>query len=567
MKSIMFLAFRNFIRQRRRNMMLGAAVAFGVMVLTVAMAFTNGLTDTILNRIVIYMCGHIQINVFEQGRFMTPIIRDKQRFEDLLRANVTDIEKIEESMGTLCRAVGNGQGDYVYLVGADADQKFTESFMLDQGSFADYQQPGGYLPVLLSTQKAKVLKVKVSDTINLRFTNVSGQANTATLKVVGIMKSQNVWMDWAIFVPKATFKQIVGYRPYETGALRVRLKYPKTSAAQADRLWQKMLPLPALIQGQYGTAQLNAVAWNIDSDAAAARSWLGISDPQWTPETKGGVLDQRLAQALKLRVGDELSLKYPAKFNAAVADLRFKVVAIAKFPAGVSPQTVWVDNDTFFKAYNYQLPKMLALPAELKSLAQPWLAPEWMLLKRSADTKGYQKKMQDIMKAPQVQPIVDMATMYEMASTVVAMEGALNLAALIVACVLLTIIMVGVLNALRMTIRERTQEIGTMRAVGVQRAQIRAMFLWEAVYLALLGWAVGMLAGFLVMKLITLHQFGIENPLNMVMVDRRIFFMPTLGHALENLGLLLFFMLLTAYGPAKQAARLSPAAAFRQAKG
>ena len=150
---------------------------------------------------------------------------------------------------------------------------------------------------------------------------------------------------------------------------------------------------------------------------------------------------------------------------------------------------------------------------------------------------------------------------------VVSMEGALNLAALIVAMVLLVIIMVGVLNSLRMTIRERTQEIGTMRAVGIQRSQIRALFLWESVFLALSGWVVGLIAGFVVMKLITLHQFGVENPLNMVMVDRRIFFLPTMSHAIQNLVLLVMFMLATAYGPASQAAKLSPATAFRQAKG
>ena len=392
MKIIIFLALRNFIRQRRRNIMLGGAIAFGIMVLTVAMAFTNGLTDTILNRIVIYMCGHVQINMVEQGRFMTPIIRDKDRFEKLVKNNIEGIDKIEESMGTLCRAVGNGQGDYVYMVGSDVDQKFTESFMLDQGRFIDYQKPGNYLPVLMSTQKAKALKVRVNDSINIRFTNVSGQANTATLKVVGIMKSQNVWMDWAIFVPQNSFKTIMGYRLYETGALRVRLHDPRTSAMQADRLWKKLTPPLAIISGHSGGHPLSVVAFKIDSDADKVRNGLGITDQNWSPESKGAVIDQRLAQQLGLKVGDGLKIIYQPKFETGAATIDGKVAALAIFPTDLSISTVLMNNDEFFRAHNFCLPKDSAVLSTVPPNWQQWLAPEWTLLKRSTDTRGYEKK-------------------------------------------------------------------------------------------------------------------------------------------------------------------------------
>jgi putative ABC transport system permease protein len=50
------------------------------------------------------------------------------------------------------------------------------------------------------------------------------------------------------------------------------------------------------------------------------------------------------------------------------------------------------------------------------------------------------------------------------------------------------------------SVSERTAEIGLMRAVGVGRAQITAVFLAEAVMLAGLGGAVGLGVGWLLVQ-------------------------------------------------------------------
>ena len=58
LKLLNSLAFRNLIRQRRRNLLLGVAIAFGTMILILANSFSRGITDTLLNKIVVQMTGH-----------------------------------------------------------------------------------------------------------------------------------------------------------------------------------------------------------------------------------------------------------------------------------------------------------------------------------------------------------------------------------------------------------------------------------------------------------------------------------------------------------------------------
>jgi len=60
----------------------------------------------------------------------------------------------------------------------------------------------------------------------------------------------------------------------------------------------------------------------------------------------------------------------------------------------------------------------------------------------------------------------------------------------------LLIVVVGVSNTYAMIVFERTREIGTMRALGMQRPGVVALFVIESLYLALTGGIIGVAGGF-----------------------------------------------------------------------
>ncbi len=64
--------------------------------------------------------------------------------------------------------------------------------------------------------------------------------------------------------------------------------------------------------------------------------------------------------------------------------------------------------------------------------------------------------------------------------------------------VLLFIIALGIMNSMWMAVRERTSEIGTLRAMGMSRQRVLLMFLTEAMLLGLIGTILGVSLGALI---------------------------------------------------------------------
>ena len=72
--------------------------------------------------------------------------------------------------------------------------------------------------------------------------------------------------------------------------------------------------------------------------------------------------------------------------------------------------------------------------------------------------------------------------------------------------IFLVIVMIGILNTYRVIVYERTREIGTMRAIGMQASDVKLIFLYEAAALAVIASAIGFGLG-----LVTFHFVGLFN--------------------------------------------------------
>jgi len=129
--------------------------------------------------------------------------------------------------------------------------------------------------------------------------------------------------------------------------------------------------------------------------------------------------------------------------------------------------------------------------------------------------------------------------------------------------IILVIIMVGLMNSYRMVMLERTAEIGTMRAMGVQKAAIRNIFIWEALFVALTGAVIG-----LVLALITMYGLGTIDlnqyeDFTFFLSKGKLFFENSIPRISFNVLLLCIMSMLAVLVPARAAANLEPAEALR----
>lgn len=138
------------------------------------------------------------------------------------------------------------------------------------------------------------------------------------------------------------------------------------------------------------------------------------------------------------------------------------------------------------------------------------------------------------------------------------MVGVLNKVGLVIFLILLLVTMVGITNTFRMIMIERTKEIGTMRAFGMQREQVRGIFLLEALFLGLLGSFGGLLLSGLSAFILGKITFKVDPSMQFFLNRGQISFLFSPARVLVNLALVAATSLLAAYWPARAAAKLSP---------
>src|SRR6185436_7561587 len=80
--------------------------------------------------------------------------------------------------------------------------------------------------------------------------------------------------------------------------------------------------------------------------------------------------------------------------------------------------------------------------------------------------------------------------------------GVLTLAVGAIAAISLTVAGIGIMNVMLVSVSERTREVGLLRAVGVGRRQVLAVFLTEAALLSSAGGLFGLAVGWMAIEIL-----------------------------------------------------------------
>ena len=321
------------------------------------------------------------------------------------------------------------------------------------------------------------------------------------------------------------------------------------------------------------SASMNLVLAGVDvAREPAFRKVLRLVDGRLEDLGKPGtvLLFEGQADRLKVKVNDVITLSAPtARGVNNTADVR--IAAIARNVGLLSAFSAFIQADTLRQLYGLNATTTGALHLYLKDPAaaarvaarlrtafaqagfrvrEPEAQPYWIKLMQSVPSEDWSGQQLDVTTADE--------EMGQFKQFILALRVVTGLLVII----LMTVVVIGILNTLAIAIRERTREIGTLRAIGMHRRKVLWLFVLETALLGLLGTAAGALVAAGIAG--TLNAVGIALPeaVQVFLAQERLHFLLDPRAILGDVLFLAAITIVASVFPARRAARLKPVTAM-----
>lgn len=443
------IAVRNITRQKKRSILLGGAIAFGVMIITLIGSFSRGIAETASATFTDILGGQIYITGEEltgSGAIVS-VVSDGEIIDEALDHIDDSIVERTYRSRSMAEVIFGSKSSLTSIEGVDwADEPdLVESISIVSGDIAQAMEPNA---LVLPKYTADDVGVEVGETVLVRTSTVTGQQNVGEFYIAAISSADSMFSFASTYASRSYLNTIIGLDSEDYQVLNVALEHPNLAGPATDQLLDYL------------------------------RS-IGRSEPE--EEEQAGI------DGMMSRMENMASLMGGAAF----------------FSGRVDEADRW--EGTRFNVLNIN----------------------------------------------------------DMMAQVTAMVNVLNTVSYVIFVVLMLITMIGLLNTFRMVLIERTQEIGTMRAIGMQRHEVRNIFLSEALVLALAGAVSGLLVAFGLSGILSVIPISTESPLQFFLSNGTFTFPVVPAGIISTLVIISVVTLASAYLPARKAAKLDPAVALR----
>ena len=433
---IFIIALRNLNRQKKRSFLLGGAISFGIMIVTIINGFTGSFITNVGENFSNLFAGHIFIEGVEKTaeEDTYTVIRDDSILHRTIDEEGIPYQSITRRSEFRATLFFQGESVSQTIVGAEWDTEtfLKERIVLLEGSFDNViNNPRG---IILSSDIADLLKVEIGDRIIVRMRTITGQQNVGEFNLAAVSYDPGLFSALSAYANLCYVNELLALDCEEYMTLGLMLESLSQIETYADPLYQALSTRLEMFER--------------DQDA-----------------------------------GDD----------------RNPVVAMFE-----------------------------------QADEEEWEGVKYRLY-----------------------------TLNDVLSEADQIVRVLNTTGLVILLILFFIIMVGITNTFRMIMIERVKEIGTMRALGMQRQGILSLFLVEALLLSLGGAVLGIILAGIAMIILSQIFWGFDSPIFLLLKNGYMTFRLVPIQVLLHFSVVTTLTILAAFIPARRAALMRPVDALR----
>ncbi len=282
------------------------------------------------------------------------------------------------------------------------------------------------------------------------------------------------------------------------------------------------------------------------------------------------LLFQGQAERLKVGVGDVVTLSAPTERGVNnTVDLR--VVVVVKNVGIMSAFSAFMQADTLRGLYGLSPDATGAIHLFLQDREQSGLVAArlrdefqkqgWRVMEPDPQPY-YMKLFQSVPSEDWTGQKLDVTTWEDELGQFKQFIWGIKVFTGLLVFILMVVIVIGILNTLAIAIRERTREIGTLRAIGMQRRKVLWLFMLESTLLGLAGCASGALAASALAAGLNAAAIQVPEAVQLFLSQEHLTFQLRGWAATQDVLLLTLVTVAASLAPALRAARLKPVTAM-----
>ena len=502
------MALRNTLRQPRRTMLLGGAIAFGVVIISLASGFTSGMDVSIQNNVTLFSAGHVLVNgiaASETGRAQNRI--SDASLAPMAKQILPEAVSVSETAQSQATVVFGSREQQLRVRGVDwaSDRLFSQNLILVAG---DWTEAKADRAIVLGAQSARRFGLGLGDSVFVKLSTVSGQQNVMEYKLGAIYDDSAAGGMTTALVPLSDLLSDLNMKPGQYQSLAIFLPDASQADSAASRLTNGLK--------KAGYSMLDASAL-----AAANRQTSAPGDASSSaPATQANAAKQAARRQAMAGKGATTSTTVGEATPAAPSP-----------PEGGGP--------------------LVAMSGPGGNAGNP------------GGGLGRSFMSQIFANVPAGTTFYRVATVTELPGQMGAVLGSVRWISIAIFAIMLVLVAAGITNTYRMVLMERTKEIGMLRCIGFKRSDIFWIFIFEAGLIAIAGSLAGIAVSLPIGLLVHLVPFNPSGSLGSALSRGRLIFAPQFASLAFVCLAVIVASVFAVLGPARKAARLLPVEAMR----